>query len=80
MPLYTFTLEKFHIGHKRSNIPFGSGDTDTVAFSLQVGDRKFDTLTKNMGNVDVGDHLVALGNISASRSTTRRHRSPSPGR
>jgi hypothetical protein len=59
MPLYTFRLEKFHVRHKRSNCLFCS-DTDVVAVSLQVGDRKFDTQTIKLDPVDEGDHQVGL--------------------
>ena len=56
MPLYTFTLEEFHIDNTRSR----HEDTDVVTFGLQVGERQFPILTFSAGDVNNGDHPVNL--------------------
>jgi hypothetical protein len=55
MNLYTFRLDQFRIDDTRAL----HNDTDVVAISLNVGDRAF-TLTKQMGDVNNGNHDVGL--------------------
>lgn len=56
MARYTFFLDSFHIFNTRAV----NDDTDTVAFSLKVGDEPVQVRTKAMGDVDNGAHAVGL--------------------
>jgi hypothetical protein len=67
MSSYIFRLEKFHIDNTRAL----HNDTDTVTFSLKVGDQQLLTKSKGMGDVNNGDHSIGLqfGPVSIDSST-----------
>ena len=53
---YSFTLNRFRIVTTRAV----HNDTDTVAFSLKIGDQPTVTKIKHLGDVNDGDHSVGL--------------------
>ena len=65
---YVISLDKFHIFNTRSL----HEDTDHVNFSLKIGSTMQQSLTRDTGDVNNGDHLVGLC-LAASPFRIRRH-------
>ncbi len=69
MNLYTFLLESFHISNTRSRFK----DTDTVTFSLQVGNHRFPVKLHFAGDLNNGSYIVndlVFGPVLISQETT----------
>jgi hypothetical protein len=64
---YTLSLDNIRIDNTRSS----HTDTDYVSFSLKVGDQKYPTLTKSMGDLNNGTFNVGLffGSIPVNDNT-----------
>ena len=60
MPKYTFNLHSFVINHRRTNHLWGGGsDTVKIAVALQVGDFRYPSLYRNIGDLsDTGKEYV----------------------
>jgi hypothetical protein len=56
MALYQFVLERFHIDNTRSR----HEDTDTVTFGVRAGSTQTFLQSKAVGDVNNGDHNVAI--------------------
>jgi hypothetical protein len=53
---YVFSLDSFHIDQTRAWV----NDTDVVTFAVRAGDQLFPPISRQMGDVNNGDHNVNL--------------------